>query len=310
VIDVVARLLVRGEIVLLAMVYAYFVLTDGVPLIAFVLIALVWLARWRVTGALTRRTLFDVPILLLLVWLPVSFSVTIDPALSLPKVYGVLLSVAFFYAIVNAIRTRDDLATATVWLVVVCAGIALAGSIGTDWAQDKIVSASFIYDRLPRVIQGIPRSIAGGFARNGVGGTLAFTIPLLAALLVTGDRRLPSGRPIFDRRLPIVQIANRKSQIFCPLSFVLHLGSGLPSHSHSSRSRSRNRAVECWGRSLACWSWRCGANARSRGSSARARWGWLRSLRWGTATRCWNLCCEWTRVTPRWRVAGRCGSAV
>ena len=208
-IDVVARLLVRGEIVLLAMVYAYFVLTDGVPLIAFVLIALVWLARWRVTGALTRRTLFDVPILLLLVWLPVSFSVTIDPALSLPKVYGVLLSVAFFYAIVNAIRTRDDLATATVWLVVVCAGIALAGSIGTDWAQDKIVSASFIYDRLPRVIQGIPRSIAGGFARNGVGGTLAFTIPLLAALLVTGDQR-----PVTEAQWPIVfSIANRKSKI-------------------------------------------------------------------------------------------------
>jgi putative inorganic carbon (HCO3(-)) transporter len=216
VIDVVARLLVRGEIVLLAMVYAYFVLTDGVPLIAFVLIALVWLARWRVTGALTRRTLFDVPILLLLVWLPVSFSVTIDPALSLPKVYGVLLSVAFFYAIVNAIRTRDDLATATVWLVVVCAGIALAGSIGTDWAQDKIVSASFIYDRLPRVIQGIPRSIAGGFARNGVGGTLAFTIPLLAAL-VTGDRRLPAD----DRRPPTADCANRKSKIANLLSFVL-----------------------------------------------------------------------------------------
>ena len=184
-IDTIARALVRGEIILLAIVYAYFVLTDRVPLVAFALIVLVWLARWRVTGALTRRTPFDVPILLLLVWLPVSFSVTIDPALSLPKVYGVLLSVAFFYAIVNAIRTRADLATATVWLVVVCAGIALAGLIGTDWAQGKIVSASFIYDHLPRVIQGIPRSIAGGFARNGVGGTLAFTIPLLAALTLT-----------------------------------------------------------------------------------------------------------------------------
>jgi putative inorganic carbon (HCO3(-)) transporter len=189
VIDRVARALVRGEIVLLAIIYAYFVVTDRVPLVAFALIALIWIARWRVTGALTRRTWFDVPIVLLLAWLPVSYSVTIDPALSLPKVYGILLCVAFFYAIVNAVRTRDDVQWATLWLVIACAGIALAGLIGTDWAQDKIVSASFIYDRLPRVIQGIPRSIAGGFARNGVGGTLAFTIPLLAALVLTKDER-------------------------------------------------------------------------------------------------------------------------
>jgi putative inorganic carbon (HCO3(-)) transporter len=183
-IDAIARWLVRLEIVLLAFVYIYFVVTDHAPLGAFVLIALIWLARWRVTGALTRRTPFDLPILLLLAWLPVSFSVTIDPTLSLPKVYGVILCVAFFYAIVNAIRTRRDRAWATLWLVIVCAAIALAGLVGTDWAQGKIVSASFVYDHLPRFVQNIPRSIAGGLARNGVGGTLAFVIPLLAALAV------------------------------------------------------------------------------------------------------------------------------
>jgi len=193
VIDSIARWLVRLEIVSLALVYVYFVVTDHVPLIAFALIALIWLARRRVTGRFTRRTPFDLPILLLLVWLPVSFSVTVDAALSLPKVYGVILCVAFFYAIVNAIRTRRDLAWATLWLVIVCAAIALAGLIGTDWAQGKIVSASFIYDHLPRFVQNIPRSIAGGFARNGVGGTLAFTIPLLAALAV--GRTTDDGRP-------------------------------------------------------------------------------------------------------------------
>ena len=188
-IDAIARWLVRLEIVLLALVYIYFVVTDHVPVAAFVLIALIWIARWRVTGALTRRTPFDLPILFLLAWLPVSFSVTIDAALSLPKMYGIVLCVAFFYAIVNAITTRRDLAWATLWLTIVCAAIALVGLVGTDWAQDKIVSASFVYDHMPRFVQSIPRSIAGGFARNGVGGTLAFTIPLLAALLF--EHRLP-----------------------------------------------------------------------------------------------------------------------
>lgn len=179
-----AQWLVRLEIVLLAPIYLYFVFTDQVPSIAFGLIALIWFGRWYITGRFTRATLFDVPILILLACLPISYSVSIYPWQSLPKVYGVILSIAFFYATVNAIATRRDLQWAIFWLVVICAGIAIAGMIGTDWAQGKIISASFIYDNLPRFIQGVPRSIAGGFARNGVGGTLALTIPVLSALLL------------------------------------------------------------------------------------------------------------------------------
>lgn len=185
----IAQFLTQIEIPLLAVIYFYFVVSDQVPLAAFGLIVLIWLARWSSTGQLTRTTLFDLPILLLLACLPLSYSVSIYTWQSLPKIYGVLLSVAFFYAIVNAIRTQRDLQWATFWFVVVCADIALAGLVGTDWAQDKIISASFIYDRLPRLIQAVPRSIAGGFARNGVGGTLAFTIPLLTSLIIERRRQ-------------------------------------------------------------------------------------------------------------------------
>jgi putative inorganic carbon (hco3(-)) transporter len=178
----IAQWLVRLEIPLLALVYIYFVVTDGVPLAAFGLIALIWLARAWTTGKLTVLTPLDLPILILLVWLPVSYAVSVYPWLSLPKIYGVLLGAVFFYAVVNQVETRRDLAWATFVLVPVCIAIAIAGLIGTDWAQSKIVSASFIYDRLPHFVQGIPRSIAGGFARNGVGGTLTFIVPLLAAL--------------------------------------------------------------------------------------------------------------------------------
>jgi len=182
-----AQWLGRFEIVVLSVIYICFVVSDTVPLAAFGLIALIWLARVWTTGTLMRATPFDLPILILLAWLPVSFSVSISAGQSLPKVYGVLLGAAFFYAVVNQISTRRDLAWAVFWLVLVCIAISLAGLVGTDWAQGKIVSASFIYDRLPRFIQGIPRSIAGGFARNGVGGTLTFIIPLLAALLFARD---------------------------------------------------------------------------------------------------------------------------
>ncbi|MBI4786957.1 MAG: O-antigen ligase family protein [Chloroflexi bacterium] len=186
-----ARWLVRLEFVFLSLTYLYFVISDQVPALAWVLIAFIWLARWWTTGELLRLTPLDLPILLILLWLPISMWVSTSWWLSQPKAYGVILGVLFFYAVVRAIATRRDLAWATFWLVLVFIAIAVAGLVGTDWAQGKILSASFIYDRLPRFIQAIPRSIAGGFARNGVGGTLALTIPFLASLLwATGGWRM------------------------------------------------------------------------------------------------------------------------
>jgi len=192
----VARGLVRFEIPILSIIYVYFVVSDQISFAAFGLIALVWLARWWTTGRLTLTTPLDLPILILLAWLPISLSVSIYAWQSLPKIYGVILGAAFFHAIVNTIESRRDLAWAVFWLVIVCAAISLAGLVGTDWAQNKIISASFIYDKLPRFIQGIPRSIAGGFSRNGVGGTLTFIVPLLAALATSSKLKVKSQKSI------------------------------------------------------------------------------------------------------------------
>jgi len=186
----IAQWLVRLEIPLLAFIYLYFVLFDTVPAVAWMGIALVWLARWWMTGIVLPRTRLDLPIFLLVVMLPVSLWVTIDIRASLPKVDGILLGVIFFYAVVRQISTRRDLDSAMIWLVIVCIAIAFAGLIGTDWAQGKILAASWVYDSLPRFIQGIPRSIAGGFNRNGVGGTLTLTIPLLASIVASGEWRV------------------------------------------------------------------------------------------------------------------------
>ena len=173
-----ARRLLGAEMYLLAAIYLYFVVSDQVPLVAWAIIALIWVARLLTAGF--RSTPFDLPIAWLLVMLPVSLAVSTNWSLSVPKAYGVGLSALFFYAVVNQV---ENFRATTIWLALIFAAIALAGMIGTDWAQDKIVSATFIYDKLPRFIQGIPRSIAGGFNRNGIGGTLALTIPFLASQL-------------------------------------------------------------------------------------------------------------------------------
>lgn len=178
-----ATWLVRLEVILLSAIYLYFVITDELPVAAFVILAAIWLARWWTMGRLTRTTVLDLPIFLVLLLLPVTLAVSTNWWVSLPKVYGLLLSIAFYFAVVNGVSSRGDLAWAIFWFVLVSSAIALAGLVGTDWAQSKIISASVVYDRLPHFIQGIPRSIAGGFARNGVGGTVALLIPFLVALV-------------------------------------------------------------------------------------------------------------------------------
>lgn len=180
----IAQAIVRLEIPFLSLAYLYFILSDQLPPVAVLLIALIWTARAFLLRKLSVRTPFDPPILAILLMLPVSLWVSANWFLTLPKIYGIILSVAFFYAVANHIAMPRDIMLVQLWLALLCLAIALAGLIGTDWVQSKIVSASFIYDRLPRLIQNIPRSIAGGFARNGIGGTLTLTIPLLAAILV------------------------------------------------------------------------------------------------------------------------------
>ncbi|MBI5652618.1 MAG: O-antigen ligase family protein [Chloroflexi bacterium] len=202
-----ARGLVRFEIPALTAIYLYFVISDTVPLAAWILLALIWLARAWTTRQLIAPTAFNLPILVLLALLPINLAVSVDWSLSLPKVSGILLSVAFFFAV----ATQRDRDAAQLWLAIACGMIALAGLIGTDWAQSKIISASFIYDQLPRAIQNIPRSLAGGFSRNGVGGTLALTIPFLFALIITkqnaGEKSPLPPRPPALRRMFVIASA-------------------------------------------------------------------------------------------------------
>jgi O-antigen ligase len=178
----IARGLVLLEIPFLTLAYIYFILSDQVPTGALILLSVIWAARTWLERKITVRTIFDLPMLIILVMLPISLWATSNMFLTLPKVSGIILSVAFFYAIVNHVELPRDAAMIQLGLGLICLAIAIAGLTGTDWVQSKIVSASFVYDRLPRLVQNIPRSIAGGFARNGIGGTLTFTIPLLAAM--------------------------------------------------------------------------------------------------------------------------------
>jgi len=176
-------ILIGVEFLLIILLYAIFMVSDKVPLAGLAALGLVWIARWWITGKLAPATPLDVPILGILMMLPVSLYASTDWSLSLPKLYGILLGVAIFYAIVNAIDTILKLNFAIAGLILLSMAVSGLGLVGADWLSNKLFSMQQVYKLLPRLIQAVPRSIAGGIHPNIIGGALAFFIPLLASLL-------------------------------------------------------------------------------------------------------------------------------
>jgi putative inorganic carbon (HCO3(-)) transporter len=189
-----------AEFLLLTALYAIFMFTDKVPLAGLVALGLLWVVRWRVTGRLTVATPMDAPILGILALLPVSLYASVDWNLSLPKVYGLILGVAIYYAIVNAIHAIRRVELAVAGLILLSAAVALLGLVGADWPNIKLFSLSQVYEHLPRLIRGVARSTAGGIQPNIVGGALTFFIPLLAGLLWAG-REFKAMRFVKNARL-------------------------------------------------------------------------------------------------------------
>ncbi len=157
-------------------------------MLALALLPGLWIARWKARGHVTRPTVMDAPVFMLLALLPFSLWASTDWGTSLPKLTTILLGMAIFYAAVNRPaqgHLRPQLMTI---LTTLTAGVCLLGLVGTDWFSSKLLPLGTIYGHLPRWVGNVPGSIrAGGFHPNEVGGTLAMLVPitLAAALALT-----------------------------------------------------------------------------------------------------------------------------
>jgi len=182
---VIARRLNELEIacLLAAMPFLLFPSTLSVP--ALLILLLPWLARWRTIGHPTVRTPMDIPILCILLMLPVSLWASALPEVSLPKLLGIILGVAFFYGVVNSAQSARGVWGWAALLVTIGVGISCLSLVGTDWIARKVLPLGPIYERLPRLIHNVTSSPGGGFHPNEVGGALALVLPLsLATCLV------------------------------------------------------------------------------------------------------------------------------
>lgn len=166
-----------------AALYLLLMLRDTIPSAAMVLFGILWLGYAILNRRLAPATPLNLPILLLLLLLPVSYRVSIDTALSLTKIFGLVLSAGFFFLVVNALRIKLLLLAAIAGFPALALGICLLGLIGSDWS---LLSSSFlspIYNRLPHLIESVPRSTFNGINVNTIGGALTFFFPMFILLL-------------------------------------------------------------------------------------------------------------------------------
>jgi putative inorganic carbon (HCO3(-)) transporter len=176
------------------------------------LLALPWLARKFAQGRFTARTPMDGPVLILLLMLPVSVRASMDVQRSLPKLYGILLGIAVFYAIVNHVQRPSQ--AWRVGLAIALGGLAVSALalVGTEWPATGGVPLPPAYRHLPRVITERAGSLSVGFNANEVAAVLCLFIPLLASLLFLGSSgrsRAPIAAPAAEGDIPMPWPARR-----------------------------------------------------------------------------------------------------
>jgi hypothetical protein len=187
-----ARWIATHELILVAVTAPFLLFPSRWTLPAFGLILLGWLARLVAFGRLTLPTASDLPLAILVLTAVTGFLVSADPAMSRAKLWGIVLQVALFYAAVKGLGHRPSrwpaFRGATALLVALTAAVALLGLVGTDWASARLLDLPQVYERLPRLVRGLPGSgvpVASDlFHPREVAATLAMLLPVPAALLL------------------------------------------------------------------------------------------------------------------------------
>lgn len=178
----ISRRLIQLELLWLFILTPFLFFPSPERLWAVMVIPSLWLLRWIAWKRIIPRTPLDWPLLLMLLMVGVSLWATFDPLFSLPKVTGVLLGIAFYYALVEVSKQQRSITTSLLLLIFVTFGITGLSIIGTQWAN-KFSVVSAITNRIPQLLQNLPGNPSSGFNPNSVAGALLFTFPVLTVLV-------------------------------------------------------------------------------------------------------------------------------
>jgi putative inorganic carbon (hco3(-)) transporter len=169
----------RYEIWVLALLVATTMLSVRFLLISVVVALVFWTVRWIGIGTFTVRTAVDVPIVILLLVMPVTWMVTVIPDKTIPQVFRLLSGIALYYAIVNWAVTLRRLRLLSVGIVLIGFVLVLMSPISVTWVVDNKLSfipAAF-YERFTILVSDTVHP-------NVMGGNLVLFFPIAMGLLV------------------------------------------------------------------------------------------------------------------------------
>lgn len=145
--------------------------------LALTAIPFLWALRWTQRHHLTVRTPVEIPLLVILIMLLVTLYATAVFSLTWVVLCQILAGIALFYALVNRLRSGEDLLTSGKGLVLVGAGLAVLAPLSTHWMTDKLFSLPQVYGHFLMLL---PETMHP----NVLAGALVMVIPISVGLLL------------------------------------------------------------------------------------------------------------------------------
>jgi putative inorganic carbon (HCO3(-)) transporter len=167
---------------------------------SLLLIPVPWMCRWAARGYLTVHTPMDLPIVTLLVMALVGLYPSVDPSMSMPVLYQMIVEVALFYALANSFHSEKRIRATVAALLLAGVGVSLLGLVGTEGIAHDFLA--FLGGYRDFLLQLARRLNEAGFNANIVGGTLAMIFPLHLSLFLCDSRGL--WKLLLGLALPLV----------------------------------------------------------------------------------------------------------
>jgi hypothetical protein len=164
----------------------------------FLLVPLLWCARYIAVKKFLDKTPLDLPLFILLIAILASTLRVTDFSYNLPKIAGLFYGIVLFYAIVSVLKTEKLLKWGTGLFLAGGFVFSLIGLLGMPTFKVKHLDFLMkIKDMIPHIDFKLPGAELG-FSTNAIGGTLLLVIPLFFLLLWMTWRRgtrkdAPSG---------------------------------------------------------------------------------------------------------------------
>ena len=154
------------------------IVMPGYLWISVLVILLFWPLRWIKNRRLSIRTAIDIPVLLILLFIPVTLWATPFLGRTSTQVLRLLVGIGLYYAVANWGNNLSRIQILLAGMIVLLLGLTLIAPFGVQWLTTKYpLLPVWLFDKLPNLI-------ADSANPNVMAGYLVILLPLAVGLLL------------------------------------------------------------------------------------------------------------------------------